>query len=47
MDWIILLIVFLLGFVIGILFSRRNRKKVEKAYDELKIRFENLKERIL
>lgn len=47
MSWIILLIVFFVGVVIGILFGRRNKKKVEKAYDELKVRFENLKDRML
>lgn len=33
------------GFVIGILFGRRNTKKVEAALDELKARYEEMMKR--
>lgn len=43
MFWLSHIAVLVAGFVIGVLFTRRNQKKVEKALDELRVRYENLR----
>ena len=40
--WWIVVLAFVLGFIVGLLFSRRNRNKVEKAYKEVNDAYNDL-----
>ena len=40
--WWIVVLAFVLGFVVGLLFGRRNRNKVEKAYKEVNEAYNDL-----
>lgn len=44
--WWIVALAFILGFVAGLLFGRRNKNKVEKAYKEVNEAYNDLVEKL-